>query len=93
MRRTSHLGICAGLALWATLLLGCQNKPAVDMDTNKSNTTSTETGMLDGTPIAEPEKRNVACGLMLGDRIDAFQVVKVGGIDDGVPVGEELCYR
>jgi len=32
-------------------------------------------------------------GLQTGEFVDAFQVVKVGGIDDGVQIDEELCYR
>lgn len=32
-------------------------------------------------------------GLAVGDAVGAFQVVKAGGIDDGVPAGEQLCYR
>ncbi len=32
-------------------------------------------------------------GLAVGDAVGAFQVVKAGGIDDGVPPGEQLCYR
>lgn len=32
-------------------------------------------------------------GLAVGDAVEAFQVVKAGGIDDGVPPGKQLCYR
>lgn len=33
-------------------------------------------------------------GLQVGDDVGPFQVVKCGGaVDDGVEVGDELCYR
>ena len=32
-------------------------------------------------------------GLKAGDPVGAFQVVKQGGIDDGVKIGKQLCYR
>ena len=32
------------------------------------------------------------CDLKVGDGVGAFQVVKVGGVDDGVEVGRGLCY-
>ncbi len=33
-------------------------------------------------------------GLQVGDAVGAFQVVKCGGVaDDGVKLGQELCYR
>jgi len=33
-------------------------------------------------------------GLPVGDAVPAFQVVKyAGALEDGVGVGEELCYR
>ena len=32
-------------------------------------------------------------GLQVGDSVPAFQVVKCGGADDGVKVGQQLCYR
>lgn len=32
-------------------------------------------------------------GLQVGDAVPAFQVVKCGGADDGVKVGQQLCYR
>ena len=31
-------------------------------------------------------------GLKVGDGVGAFQVVKAGGVDDGVEVGKKLCY-
>ena len=36
---------------------------------------------------------DVESGLKLGDAVGAFQVVKKGGIDDGVEVDKALCYR
>ena len=35
----------------------------------------------------------IESGLAIGDKVSAFQVVKQGGIDDGVEVGKKLCYR
>jgi hypothetical protein len=32
-------------------------------------------------------------GLQVGDSVGAFDVVKCGGSDDGVSVGQQLCYR
>ncbi len=31
-------------------------------------------------------------GLKVGDGVGAFQVVKAGGVDDGVEAGAKLCY-
>jgi len=31
-------------------------------------------------------------GLKVGDGLGTFQVVKAGGIDDGVQAGKSLCY-
>ena len=36
---------------------------------------------------------NVRSGLQTGESVGAFQVVKIGGIDDGVQIDDELCYR
>ena len=36
---------------------------------------------------------NVQSGLQTGESVDAFQVVKVGGIEDGVQIDDQLCYR
>jgi hypothetical protein len=35
----------------------------------------------------------VKSGPQTGETVDAFQVVKVGGIEDGVQIDEQLCYR
>lgn len=32
-------------------------------------------------------------GLQVGQSVPAFQVVKCGGPEDGVNVGQQLCYR
>ena len=32
------------------------------------------------------------CNLKVGDGVPAFQVVKAGGVDDGVEAGKDLCY-
>jgi hypothetical protein len=36
---------------------------------------------------------DVRSGLQTGESVDAFQVVKVGGIEDGVQIDDQLCYR
>ena len=38
------------------------------------------------------EEKTLLCDLKVGDGVGAFQVVKAGGADDGVEVGEGLCY-
>jgi hypothetical protein len=32
-------------------------------------------------------------GIPVGGSVGAFQVVKCGGANDGVQVGQQLCYR
>jgi hypothetical protein len=32
-------------------------------------------------------------GLQVGQSVPAFQVVKCGGAEDGIKVGQQLCYR
>ena len=32
-------------------------------------------------------------GLEVGQSVGAFDVVKYGGADDGIAVGQQLCYR
>lgn len=44
--------------------------------------------------VSMPARGNTTGGLAPGDPIGAFNVVKVAGADDdGVEVGQELCYR
>ena len=38
------------------------------------------------------EEKTPPGDLKVGDDVGAFQVVKAGGADDGVEVGEGLCY-
>ncbi len=38
------------------------------------------------------EETKPGCDLKVGDGVGAFQVVKAGGVDDGVKVGQGLCY-
>ena len=46
--------------------------------------------LVAGVAIADELKS----GLQVGDDVGAFQVVKCGGaVEDGVDVGDELCYR
>ncbi len=35
----------------------------------------------------------VESGIPVGRSVPAFQVVKVGGAEDGVKPGQQLCYR
>ena len=35
----------------------------------------------------------IESGIAVGKKVPAFQVVKVGGAEDGVKVGQQLCYR
>lgn len=35
----------------------------------------------------------IESGLEVGQSVGFFEVVKLGGADDGVAVGEQLCYR
>lgn len=53
-----------------------------------------------GQPEAEPGTspgpvagdKPVTSGLQAGAPVGVFRVVKVGGVDDGVAVGQLLCY-
>ena len=38
------------------------------------------------------EEKTPGCDLKIGDGVGAFQVVKAGGVDDGVEVGKGLCH-
>ena len=38
------------------------------------------------------KEKEPGCVLKIGDGVGAFQVVKAGGVDDGVEVGKGLCY-
>jgi len=53
---------------------------------------SAAVALLAGVAIAgEKEPKS---GLQVGDSVGAFDVVKYGGAeDDGVSVGQKLCYR
>jgi len=35
----------------------------------------------------------IESGLEVGQSVGAFDVVKYGGADDGIAVGQQLCYR
>ena len=45
------------------------------------------------THVALSGAAELESGLAVGDSVSAFQVVKQGGVDDGVEVGKKLCYR
>jgi hypothetical protein len=39
-------------------------------------------------------EKGLKSGLQVGDSVGAFDVIKCGGVDDdGVSVGQQLCYR
>jgi len=38
------------------------------------------------------DEKGSGCDLKVGDNVGAFPVVKAGGAEDGVKVGETLCY-
>jgi len=42
--------------------------------------------------MAEKKTPGPGCDLKVGDGVGAFPVVKAGGVDDGVEVGQGLCY-
>lgn len=48
--------------------------------------------MLAGSCMAADKAEGPGCGLKVDGGVGAFQVVKAGGIDDGVEVGKGLCY-
>ena len=39
------------------------------------------------------EAGEIESGLEVGQSVGAFDVVKYGGADDGIAVGQQLCYR
>ncbi len=53
-------------------------------------------GQPEAEPGAEPGPvagdKPVTSGLQVGEPVGVFRVVKVGGVDDGVAVGQLLCY-
>lgn len=53
-------------------------------------TLSVAAALLAGTSVFAEELQS---GLAVGKSVPAFQVVKCGGIEDGVAVGKQLCYR
>ncbi len=74
--------VCLMLGVLCVLLTSCQ-RPAAEIlpeaeETNVQVDVSTA---------------RVQSGLQTGESVDAFQVVKVGGIEDGVQIDDELCYR
>ena len=46
--------------------------------------------LLGGSALVAAE---IESGLKVGEGVPAFQVVKIGGADDGVENGKQLCYR
>jgi hypothetical protein len=49
------------------------------------------TALLSGGTFAMAEE--LKSGLDVGESVGAFNVVKCAGPDDGVQIGQELCYR
>jgi hypothetical protein len=47
--------------------------------------------LLAGSALLQAEE--LKSGKQVGEKTPAFQVVKVGGADDGVKDGQQLCYR
>ena len=67
--------------LWLTLT-SCQRQAAEIP--SEADTTKTQTA---------DSAETVQSGLQTGETVEAFQVVKVGGIEDSVQIDEQLCYR
>ena len=44
-------------------------------------------------PVAVAGAADLKRGLQEGGKVGAFNVTKQGGCDDGVKVGQSLCYR
>ena len=82
MQQSHQRALCLVLGmLWLTLT-SCQRQAAEI----PSEAEETKTQAADST-------ETVQSGLQPGESVDAFQVVKVGGIEDGVQIDEQLCYR
>ncbi len=82
MHPTDQRAVCLILGVFCVLLTSCQ-RPAAETppeadETNTQGVVSTA---------------NVRSGLQTGEFVGALQVVKIGGIDDGVQIDEQLCYR
>jgi len=69
------------LGVLCVLLTSCQ-RPTAEIPT-EADETNTQGAV---------SMSNVQSGLQTGESVNAFQVVKVGGIEDGVQVDDQLCY-
>ena len=82
MHPSDQRAVCLILGVLCVLLTSCQRQaaeiPSEADETNTQGAVSTA---------------NVQSGLQTGESVDAFQVVKVGGIEDGVQIDDQLCYR
>jgi hypothetical protein len=82
MHPSDQRAMCVMLGVLCVLLASCQ-RPAAEIKPEAE-----EMNTQVGTSTA-----NVRSGLQTGESVGAFQVVKVGGIEDGVQIDDELCYR
>ena len=82
MRPSDKRAVYLILSVLCVLLTSCQRQ-AVEIPSEAD-----ETNRLGAVSAA-----NVQSGLQTGESVDAFQVVKVGGIEDGVQIDDQLCYR
>ena len=82
MNPSEQRAVCLILGVLCVLLTSCQRP--VGETPPEADETNTQVGV---------STENVQSGLQTGEFVGAFQVVKVGGIDDGVQIDEQLCYR
>ncbi len=82
MHPSDQRAVCLILGVLCVLLTSCQ-RPATEIPP-EADETNTQ---------AAVSTANVRSGLQTGESVDAFQVVKVGGIEDGVQIDDQLCYR
>ncbi len=82
MHLSDQRAVCLILGVLCVLLTSCQ-RPTAEIPT-EADETNTQGAV---------STANVRSGLQTGESVDAFQVVKVGGIEDGVQIDEQLCYR
>ena len=82
MHQSNQRALCFVLGMLCVMFTSCQ-RPSAEIP---SEADETKTQAADSTGI-------VQSGLQTGESVDAFQVVKVGGIEDGVQIDDQLCYR
>ena len=82
MHPSDQRAVCLILGVFCVLLTSCQQPAAeIPSDADESNTHQ------------RVSTADVRSGLQIGESVGAFQVVKVGGIEDGVQIDDQLCYR